>query len=157
MVKSEHSAKLRIEWGIVCLSAKINEVDKAIYTVYHASLGRLRINPKMRKEFRMMPGMYQGLRMFNLNIDGLGARIFFLHQHWNMNTPMSKMRGQAFEAFQMNVGLKGNIFVWTSIVCVTLRKTVGSRRRGNCAIDSKLHLSFTSPMISQRRDDETRC
>ena len=100
-----------MEWGLVYFSAKLKEVDKAIHAVFHACMGCLRVNPKMRKEFRMMPGMYQGLRMFNLNIDGLGARIFFLHQHWNMNTPMSKMLGQAFEAFQMNVGLKGNIFV----------------------------------------------
>ena len=48
--------------------------------------------------------------MFNLNIDGLGARFFFLCQHWNMDTPISQMLRQAFEAFQMNVGLEGNIF-----------------------------------------------
>ena len=64
----------------------------------------------MKKEFRMLPEMYQGLGLFNLNIDGLGARIFFLRQHWNMTTPIGQMLKQAFEAFQMNVGLEGNIF-----------------------------------------------
>ena len=98
-------------WGLVCLSEKLEEVDKAIHAVFDASIGCLRVNSKMRKEFRMMPEMYQGLGMFNLNIDGLDALIFFLCQHWNMNTPMSKMLGQAFEAFQVNVGLEGNIFV----------------------------------------------
>ena len=97
--------KPRIECGLVGLSAKLDEVDRVTHAVYHASLGRLRVNPKMKKEFRMLPEMYQGLGMFNLNTDGLGALIFFLRQHWNMNTPISKMLRQAFEAFQMNVGL----------------------------------------------------
>ena len=65
----------------------------------------------MRKEFCMMTEMYQGLGMFNLNTDGLGTRIFFLNQHWNMNNPMSKILKQVIEGFQMNVGLEGNIFV----------------------------------------------
>ena len=111
MVKSEHSAKPCIEWGLVGLSAKLDVIDKAIHTVYHASLVRLWVNPKMKKEFCMLLEMYQGLGMFNLNIDGLGTRIFFLRQRWNMNTPISKMLRQAFKAFQMNVGLEGNIFV----------------------------------------------
>ena len=88
-----------MEWGLVCLSAKLKEVNKAIHAVFHASMSCSRVNPEMRKELCMMPEMYQGLRMFNLNIDGLSAQIFFLHQYWNMNTPMSKMLRQAFEAF----------------------------------------------------------
>ena len=34
-----------------------------------------------------------------------------MRQHWNMTTPIGQMLKQAFEAFQMNVGLEGNIFV----------------------------------------------
>ena len=103
--------KPQMEWGIVCMLEKLDNVDKAIHAVFHASMSCLRVNQKMRKEFRMIPEMYQGLGMFNLNIDGLGARIFFLYRHWNMDTPMGQMLKQAFEALQMNVGLEGNIFV----------------------------------------------
>ena len=73
--------KPQMEWGLVYLSAKLKEVDKGIHAVFHACMDRLRVDPKMRKEFCMMSEMYQGLGMFNLNIDGLGARIFFLRQH----------------------------------------------------------------------------
>ena len=73
--------KPRMEWGLVYLLARLKDVNKANHVVFHASMGRLRINQKMRKEFHMIPEMYQGLGMFNLNIDGLGAIIFFLRQH----------------------------------------------------------------------------
>ena len=47
-----------MEWGLVYLLEKPKEVDKAIHAVFDASIGCLRVNSKMRKEFRMIPEMY---------------------------------------------------------------------------------------------------
>ena len=127
--------KPRMEWSLVYLSEKLKDVKKANHVVFHASMGRLRVNQKMR----MIPEMYQGLGMFNLNIDGLGASTFSLHRHWNMDTPMGQMLKQAFEALQMNVGLKGSILCVTLVIWVNLLNTIGSRRLGNCATNLGWH------------------
>ena len=54
--------------------------------------------------------MFQGLGMFNLNVDGLGARIHFLKHNWGLNTAAGHLLWHAFGVFQMEVGLDGNIF-----------------------------------------------
>ena len=48
--------------------------------------------------------------MISLNIDILGARIYALQLHWNMDTQMGQMLKHARDALQMNVGLEGYIF-----------------------------------------------
>jgi len=54
--------------------------------------------------------MYQGLGMFDLNVDNLGLRIHFLRQHWGIPSPIGNILRQGYEAFLMDVGLNGNIF-----------------------------------------------
>ena len=60
------------------MSAKLDGVDKAIHVVHHASLSRMHVSQKTKKEFRMLPEMYQGLGVISLYIDSLGAIIYFL-------------------------------------------------------------------------------
>ena len=67
-----------MEWGLVCTSAKLDDIDKAIHIVYHTILTSLPVNQKTKKEFYMLPEMYQGLEMFNLNLECLSARFYFL-------------------------------------------------------------------------------
>ena len=100
-----------MECGLVCPSEKIKGINKTNQIVLYAIMSRIRVNQKTRKEFRMISEMYQGLRMFNLDIVGLGARTVFLRRHWNMDTPMGQILKQACEALQINVGLKRNISV----------------------------------------------
>ncbi len=59
-----------------------------------------------------MPDMYQGLGMFDLNVECLSAKVYFMRRHWNMSKAMGKMLRQAYEVFQIDVGLGGNIFTW---------------------------------------------
>ena len=80
-----------MEWGLVCTSAKLDNADKAIHVVYHASLRRLCVHQRTKKEFHMLPEMYQGLEMFNLNLECLSARFYFLWWHCNMDNPMCQM------------------------------------------------------------------
>ena len=48
--------------------------------------------------------------MFNLNVDNLGARIYFIRKNWGLNTAVRHLLQHAYETFQMDVGLDGNIF-----------------------------------------------
>ena len=59
-----------------------------------------------------MPVMLQGLGMFDLNAERLGQKVFFLRRHWNTPTGMGNMLKVAFEIFQIDVGLNGNIFTF---------------------------------------------
>ena len=101
--------KPTLEYGLECLSAEPKEVNEVLDRIYFRSLGKLRVNKNIRKEFRTLPKMYQGLGMFDLNIDSLGMRIFFLRRHWKQPTPLGNLLQQAYEAFLMDVGLEGNV------------------------------------------------
>ena len=57
-----------------------------------------------------MPEQFQGLGLFNFNVDRLGAKILFLQRHWNMPETMGRMLMRAFHVFQMDTGIQGNIF-----------------------------------------------
>ena len=57
-----------------------------------------------------MPEQFQGLGLFDFNVDRLGAKILFLRRHWNMPKTMGRVLMQAFHVFQMDTGLQGNIF-----------------------------------------------
>ena len=102
--------KPKMTWGIVCLSSPPAKVDKALASVYHRSLGRLGVHRSIRRELRTLPEMYQGLGMFDLNVERLGAKVFFLRRHWGTQEVMGQMLRHAFEVFQVDVGLHGNIF-----------------------------------------------
>ena len=102
--------KPKVTWGIVCLTAKPEKVERVQAAIYHRSLSRLRVHKSIRRELRTMPEMFQGLGMFDLNVERLGQKVFFLRRHWNTPTAMGKMLKVAFETFQIDVGLDGNIF-----------------------------------------------
>ena len=48
--------------------------------------------------------------MFSLGVDCFGSRLLFLRQHWKSDSAVGRLLQQAFECFQMDVGLDGNIF-----------------------------------------------
>jgi hypothetical protein len=102
--------KPSLEYGLVCVSECPHKVSKVLDRIYYRSLGRLRVNCHIRKEFRTLPKMFQGLGMFDLNVDNLGLRIHFLRQHWGIPSPIGNILRQGYEAFLMDVGLNGNIF-----------------------------------------------
>jgi hypothetical protein len=63
-------------------------------------------------DLRLMPEMYQGLGIFDLNVDRLGIKVYFVKRHLGTPYMMGSMFSQAFEVFQIKVGLQGNIFTW---------------------------------------------
>ena len=102
--------KPKLLWGSVCLVGKPDKVDDSLARVHHKSLSRLGVHRNIRRELRTMPEMFQGLGMFDLNVERLGAKIHFLRRHWNSNEAMGLMVRNAYETFQLDIGLHGNIF-----------------------------------------------
>ena len=59
---------------------------------------------------RTIPLQYGGLGFFDLNIECLGKRFYFISRHWDTPTNVGRMMRQAFETIQLSLGLGGNIF-----------------------------------------------
>ena len=102
--------KPKMTWSISCLSANPKDLDEELHRVYHNTMSRMNINCKMKKEMRTIPLQYCGLGYFDLNIECLGKRFYFISRFWDTPTNVGRMMRQAFETFQLSLGLGGNIF-----------------------------------------------
>ncbi len=58
----------------------------------------------------MLPLQFQGLALPNPNIDALSKKIHLLQSHWDTASMSGWMLHQAYQVFQVEVGLGGNIF-----------------------------------------------
>jgi hypothetical protein len=58
----------------------------------------------------MLPLRLQGLALPNPNIDALSKKIHLLHLHWDTGITLGWMLNQAYQVFQVEVRLGGNIF-----------------------------------------------
>ena len=92
--------------------ASPKEVDDVNHKICYTALSPLNVNQNIGRDWRWLPRQFQGLGMFNLNIDCLGACVYYLRQHWGMDTAPAALLLQAYEAFMMDVGLGSNIFEW---------------------------------------------
>jgi hypothetical protein len=53
---------------------------------------------------------FQGLALPNSNIDALSKKIHLLQSHWDTGSTSGRMLRQAYQVFQVEVGLGRNIF-----------------------------------------------
>jgi hypothetical protein len=58
----------------------------------------------------MLPLWFQGLALPNPNIDALSKKIRLLQSHWDTGSTLGRMLHQAYQVFQVEVRLSGNIF-----------------------------------------------
>jgi hypothetical protein len=58
----------------------------------------------------MLSLQFQGLALPNTNIDVLSKKIHLLLLHWDTGSTSGWMLHQAYQVFQIKVGLGGNIF-----------------------------------------------
>ncbi len=58
----------------------------------------------------MLPLWFQGLALLNPNIDVLSKKIHLLQAHWDTGSTLEWMLHQAYQVFQVEVGLGRNIF-----------------------------------------------
>jgi hypothetical protein len=59
---------------------------------------------------RMLLLWFQGLALLNPNIDALSKKIHLLQSHWDIGSMSQRMLHQAYQVFQVKVGLGRNIF-----------------------------------------------
>ncbi len=58
----------------------------------------------------MIPLCYQGLALANPNVDALSKKIHLLQSHWDTGSTSGRMLHKAYQVFQVEVCLSGNIF-----------------------------------------------
>jgi hypothetical protein len=58
----------------------------------------------------MLPLRFQGPTLPKPNIDALSKNIHLLQSHWDTESTLGRMLHQAYQVFQVEVGLGGNIF-----------------------------------------------
>ncbi len=74
-----------ISWGLVAVCMLPTKLDKIIQQVYERALPFLGINCKIKKEWRTLPKMYQGLALPNFPLVALSAKISFLLENWGFS------------------------------------------------------------------------
>ena len=100
----------KILYGIVAVNHPPALLEKAFHKIYHEVLPNIGVNRKITRAYRMLPEQYQGLGLVNPNIEALCAKIQLIRANWEANTTMGHLLTQAYQVFQMEVGLGGNIF-----------------------------------------------
>jgi hypothetical protein len=101
-----------MELVAVCMLPTI--LDKMIQRVYKRALPLLGINCKIKKEWRTLPKMFQGLALPNFPLVALSAKISFLLGNWGFSRRAhSDALAMAYENFMVEMGLYGTPFSWS--------------------------------------------
>ena len=58
----------------------------------------------------MLSTMFQGLALPNPNKDMLSQKLHLVQSEWGTDGVMGKLLNQAYQVFQVEVGLNGNLF-----------------------------------------------
>jgi hypothetical protein len=97
-------------YGGVAISADPTDLEKMFMKVYFNLLPSMGVNRNINQRLRMLPQRYQGLGLLNPNIEFLSAKISEILNNWDSPSIMGQMLKQAYQSFQLDVGLGGNIF-----------------------------------------------
>ena len=106
----KHQLYPQLSYGYVTLTHPPSKVDEVFQSIWYHCLPSLRVNRCIRREWRMLPLRFQGLALPNPNIDILCSKIHTIHNHWSRDSVVGKFLRHAYEAFQVEVGVGGNIF-----------------------------------------------
>ena len=144
----------KLIYGASAVTHSPHKLEKAYQSIWYKLLPSLRVNRNITKEYPMLPLRYQGLALPNPNIDGLIKKIHLLQVHWDTGSTTGRMLHQAYQVFQVEVGLGGNIFARSFEVFGQLA-THGFFR--NCfhrySVTFHLHANFDIPLL--RSHDHT--
>ena len=106
----KHQLYRQLSYGFVTLVHPPSKVDKVFHQIWYKCLPALKVNRCLRREWRMLPLRFQGLALPNPNIDILCSKMHALSSHWSSDSVISHFLRHAYQAFQVEVGLGGNIF-----------------------------------------------
>jgi hypothetical protein len=97
-------------YGLSSLYATLHELDTVMGAIYYKALPHLGFNRHITTEFRTLPSSFQGIGLRQWSIEKLAKDISVLLRHWQSTTTLGQGFQLLYEAFQMEVGLDGNIF-----------------------------------------------
>ncbi len=103
-----------ILWGLVTVCMPPKQPDGCIQCFYAKALPFLGVNCKIKKEWRTLPDMYQGLALPNLPLVALADKISFLLGNWDFyGQAHSNSLVMAYDNFLIEVGLYGSPLQWS--------------------------------------------
>jgi hypothetical protein len=83
------------------------KLEEAFQSIWYKLLPSLCVNRNITKEYTMLPLWFQGLALPNPNIDALSKKIHLLQ---STESTLGMILHQAYQVFQIKVGLGRNIF-----------------------------------------------
>ncbi len=103
-----------ILWGLVTVFILPIKLDKSFQRVYKKALPLLGVNCKIKKEWRTLPEMYQGLALPNILLVVLLEKASFLLSNWSFfGQAHSNALTMAYKNFLVDVGLYGSPLDWS--------------------------------------------
>jgi hypothetical protein len=100
----------KLIYGAATVTHSLQKLEDAFKSIWYKLLPSLCVNRNITKEYRMLPLHFQGLVLQNPNIDALSKKIHLLQSHWDTGSTSERMLHQAYQVFQVEVGLGGIIF-----------------------------------------------
>jgi hypothetical protein len=97
----------KLIYGAATVTHLPQKLEDAFQSIWYTLLPSLCVNRNIRKEYRMLPLRFDGLALPNPNIDALSKKIHLLQLHWDTGSTMGWMLHQAYQVFQVEVGLGG--------------------------------------------------
>ena len=99
----------KMSYGLVAVSHPPDKLDAAFQSVWFKCLPCLKVNRHITKAWQTLPWRFQGLAMPEVNMKVLGRKIHLIQRHWGCGDATGRMLKQAYEVFQVEAGLEGNI------------------------------------------------
>jgi hypothetical protein len=97
-------------YGAAAVTHSLQKQEDVFQSIWYKLLPSLCVNRNITKEYRMLPLWFQGLALPNPNIDALSKKIHLLQSHWDTGSTSGQMPHQAYQLFQVEVGLGGDFF-----------------------------------------------
>jgi hypothetical protein len=100
----------KLIYGAAAATHSPQKLEHAFQSIWYKLLPSLHVNRNITKEYRMLLLRFQDLALPNPNIDALSKKIHLLQSHRDTDSSLGRMLHQAYQMFQVEVGLGVNIF-----------------------------------------------
>jgi hypothetical protein len=103
-----------ILWGLVTVCLPPCKLDTMYQRLNEKALPLLGVNRKIKKEWRTLPEMYQGLALPNFPLIALAEKTYFILANWGFQgLAHSDAMAMVYENFIIEVGLYDNPLMWS--------------------------------------------
>jgi len=100
----------KLSYGLVSVSAPPAKLKTVFQSIYCKSLSSLKVDRNITKLSRTLPYKFQGLGLPNPNIEVLALKQHLIQNHWGTESEVRNFLQQAYETFQTELGLSGDMF-----------------------------------------------